>query len=212
MAGRILCFGASTMWGAWDTEKHGWITHFQLSIEKRKEYYEVYNLGVSGDTSPMLLERMDAEAKARLNANETEGFFLKKDNVIIISIGGNDSGLLRNEPYVSLKKYKENLSKILVIAQKYADNIAFIGEGPTDDKRTDPVPWDEECRYIDSRAQEYSDALEEFCKKKGVAFINIYQPLKNKKIWSDGLHLNAKGHQIVAELVEQKLISEGLVK
>ena len=66
MSKRICVFGASVTKGAWDTEMGGWVNRLRLDLEDfKKRKYSVYNLGISGDTTESLLERIDSECKAR---------------------------------------------------------------------------------------------------------------------------------------------------
>ena len=69
---KILIFGDSIIWGAFDTEG-GWATRLKKYFdENRKEdfNYQVYNLGVSGDTTEDLLDRFEFETKQRINEEE----------------------------------------------------------------------------------------------------------------------------------------------
>lgn len=75
----ICVFGDSIVWGAWDKEMGGWVNRLRLSLEKKGFDGEVYNLGISGDTSDGLIKRFEAEAEVR------------DADVAIISIGVNDS-------------------------------------------------------------------------------------------------------------------------
>ena len=50
----ICVFGDSTAWGAWDTEKGGWVSRLWLHLARGSEsdeYCEVYNLSISGGTT-----------------------------------------------------------------------------------------------------------------------------------------------------------------
>jgi len=60
----ILVFGDSITWGTADFEHGGWVT--RLFIELGRDFeIDVYNLGVSGDKTPDLLERFESESKSR---------------------------------------------------------------------------------------------------------------------------------------------------
>src|SRR3989344_3552583 len=86
----ILVFGDSITYGAWDTNG-GWVQRLRTYLDKKqladpKLYYELYNLGVSGDTSTDLLERFEAETKQRIKRMSA-----KEEIIIIVAIGTNDS-------------------------------------------------------------------------------------------------------------------------
>lgn len=80
-------FGHSITQGFWDTEG-GWVQRLrkfldEKSLKQPEEYYfEVYNLGVSGNDSRQLLDRFDDELEARL--------FDEDETLIIFQIGAND--------------------------------------------------------------------------------------------------------------------------
>lgn len=103
MSRRICVFGASTTWGAWDTERGGWVNRLRLFIENEMDRkFQVYNMGVSGDTTDDLVKRFELEAKVR------------KPEIIIFVIGSNDStyrpSLGGNN--IPLDKYINNLNRL----------------------------------------------------------------------------------------------------
>jgi len=57
MSTRICVFGASIAWGAWDPDGGGWVTRLRRYFEINDYDIEVYNLGVSGNTTKDLLKR-----------------------------------------------------------------------------------------------------------------------------------------------------------
>lgn len=205
--GRILVFGHSNTWGAWDDEKHGWVTRLQLAAEEKYKWrHEVTNLGVSGNTSKDLLKRMELEAKARLTGSEVKRWYPRENNAIIVEIGGNDAGHVDNAVMVPLKKFVANLAKILKIAKKFVDQVAFLNCTTNIDSMTDP--WISNISYKSAVTERYSMAIREFCKKHGTLLIDIHTPLSRSKTAvdpEDGLHLTAAGHKIIAEVVLDSL-------
>lgn len=99
----ICIFGDSTAWGAWDMEKGGWVNRLWFHVGKRDEnYVEVYNLGISGGTTEMILDRFEAEAKIRWA------------DALIFQTGGNDSAGVGapGKSLVPLEKFESNIQKI----------------------------------------------------------------------------------------------------
>jgi len=93
---QVICiFGASTTWGAWDKEKGGWVNRLRLFFDKNYDNVDVYNLGVSGDTSNGLLKRFKIECEAR------------EPTIILISMGENDSAK-NSYVYVPIAEFKDN--------------------------------------------------------------------------------------------------------
>ncbi|NYZ80019.1 hypothetical protein H0N95_02090, partial [Candidatus Micrarchaeota archaeon] len=183
----------------------------QLSLDKKnRNSFEIYNLGVSGDTTEELLKRIEPECKARLKGEEAEWY---SDNFVVIEIGANDAGLTSGNEMVTFEKFKKNISKIAGIAGKYADHVMFVGCGLVDEKRTTPVSFDESLFYTNERNKTYSNAIKQMCEEKKLIFVDVMAPLsKTKNVLDDGLHLNARGHAVVADAVEKTLVKAGFLR
>jgi lysophospholipase L1-like esterase len=109
---RILFFGDSIGWGAWD-EKGGWFERLRLEYDAAtrqrtapSSYPEFYNLSSSGDTSEHILARIESGIV---------GFAIDRDEpcAIIIAVGTNDSWIFNGQPHVNLEKYHDNLNQII---------------------------------------------------------------------------------------------------
>lgn len=61
----ILCFGDSITVGRGELPNIGWVGRLKNEVEGR-ECRSVYALGIPGDTSKDLLQRMDVECKSRM--------------------------------------------------------------------------------------------------------------------------------------------------
>jgi lysophospholipase L1-like esterase len=67
---RILVFGDSIAYGAWDTAG-GWVdrlksdAHRQTVASRGLRKLQIVNLGIGGDTSTKILKRVPAEIEAR---------------------------------------------------------------------------------------------------------------------------------------------------
>ena len=104
---RICIFGASITWGKLDFEGGGWTDRLKRHLLEIDESHQVYNLGITGNNTSLLLERMYTECKARLKSK------YQKDGIIIISLGNNDSKLVKNKaPSIPIPLFKKNIKKI----------------------------------------------------------------------------------------------------
>ena len=197
---RICVFGASTTYGTGDIEKGGWVDRLKVYLSKKDYKNQVYNLGIGGATSEMLLGRMECETKPR------------RPHLIIVGLGSNDSSYRRElgRNFVSPKDYKINLSKILKIAKKHTDKIIFIGSYPVDEKRTNPVSWNENVFYKNKDLLQYNEILKEFCSQNDTVFADIYK-ISLKKFLMDGVHINGAGHEKIFQIVKQCLIKNKLI-
>ncbi len=179
----ICIFGDSISWGAWDTEKGGWVNRLWFHVAKREEsdYVEIYNCSISGGTTETILERFEREAKIR------------SADALIFQTGGNDAAY-EHKPgnyLVTPEKFKENLEEIIRRAKKVTKNIIFTDLKNCDESKTTPVPWID-IYYTNENIRKYSQIMEEICRKNGVLFLDI-PPLEDGD-FDDGLHPNAQGH------------------
>jgi lysophospholipase L1-like esterase len=195
-----LCiFGASSTWGAWDLEKGGWANRLRLWIdakclESKNFYLETYNLGVSGDTTADLLERIDGELAAR------------EPKLVLISLGDNDS-VYQEKPgnhLVPLQKTIENVHELIQRARKVTPHIVWLGCKYVDESKTRPVPWAETLHYTNENIKKYDAAIKNAVESEKIPYLYMYDVLTADDL-EDGLHPNARGHQKLFERVKSYL-------
>jgi len=145
----ILVFGDSITWGTADFEHGGWVT--RLFIELGRDFeIDVYNLGVSGDKTPDLLERFESETKARVEEGE--------EVILIFAIGINDSYFIhsKNTLMTPLEEFKVNIQELIDRAQKISSKIIFVGLTPVDEPKTTPIPWNTDKSYTNENIKKYN--------------------------------------------------------
>ncbi len=199
---KIICvFGESTTWGAYDEEKGGWVTRLQLKFWSEGEYeIEVYNLGVSDQTTKSLLERFEAEAKSR------------NPEIIIFSTAKNDASYEDGKPLVPIEQCRANLKRLIELSRKFTDKIVLLGAIDIDDSKTMPIPWNTRRYYSNEKFQEYSNMIEEVCNQEKVHFINLQGLMDKEDFWEDdSLHPNERGHEKIANRVKEFLINNKLI-
>ncbi len=179
----ILIFGDSITWGAYDPEQGGWATRLRNYFEEKDNDIDVYNLGVSGDTTDDLLERIEVEAKSR------------EPNLIIFAIGINDAQFIHstNGLRVSLDKFQQNLTKLLSITKKLTDKVVFVGLTKVDESKTTPIPWNIDKSYTNESIKRLDNTIKKFCEENKMKFISMDSIVGNDDL-IDGLHPNTKGH------------------
>lgn len=190
----ICVFGDSTAWGAWDTEKGGWVNRLWLDVGKREgdNYVEIYNCSVSGGTTETVLGRFENEAKIR-NAD-----------AIIFQTGGNDAAYEHTPGnfLVTPDKFKENLEEIIKRARNITQNIIFIDYKNFDESKTMPVPWID-IYYTNENTKKYNEIMKEVCRENNIPLLDL-KPLNNDD-FEDGLHPNAQGHEKIFKQVKEFL-------
>ena len=194
----ILIFGDSITYGAWDKEKGGWANRLRLALENdnSNNYYNVFNLGISGDVTEGIKNRFDNECKIR---------FAKEDNTIIIfSIGINDTQNIKDKYRVSLETFKNNIIALINSAKKYTDNILFIGLTKVDESKVTPLPWNKDKCYLNNKITIFDKELKNICLENNIDYLYIYDLLEVDELF-DGLHPNNVGHQKICDKVKTKI-------
>lgn len=209
---RILVFGDSITYGAWDKEC-GWVQRLRKFLDERdipnllksSFYCLVYNLGISGDNTEYLLERFELETRERLEEGD--------ETIIIFSIGINDSQFNpeKNTFNVSPEKFQSNIKKLFKLAKSFSSKIVFVGLTPVDEEKT--LSWNINESYKNSYVQKYNEIIRSVCKENKIYFVEIFDELIKdyRSFLEDGLHPNSEGHKRIFEIVKDFLIKNNMV-
>jgi len=203
----IICaFGDSITWGALDTEKGGWVERLKAYLLESDN--DVYNLGVSGDKTPHILERFEIETKTRVEEGE--------DVILVFAVGINDSYFIQSKKdfMTPPENFKRNIQEIIERAQKISSKIIFVGLTPVDELKTSPIPWDTDKFFKNENIEKYNEIIRSACRENKVHFIEIFNNwIKSdyRDMLEDGLHPNSEGHQKIFETVKDYLIQNKLI-
>jgi lysophospholipase L1-like esterase len=205
----ILAFGDSITFGRGVVPSTGWANKLKKYFESKEFYNGFYNLGIPGDSSNELLQRIETELKARVN-------YYRKDNtfIVLIAIGINDSRGLGNpnKLQTSPKQYENNMKKIIKIAKKHTKNVILIGLSPVDESL---MPF-EDTYFSNQTIQKFNHILQEVSKKNNLLYCDMYNKLiKQKnypKLLVDGVHPTDKGYKLMYEIIKGFLIKKKLIK
>lgn len=212
----ILVFGASTTWGAWDSEG-GWVERLRRLVDKQNitntlagrfdDQVFVYNLGISGDTLEGVLDRFEVETQARWADEDYE------ELIFLFSVGINDSiyFLDRQAPICRPTDFAYNLKKLVDKAKEYSNKIFYVGSMPVDESRVDPIPWLPGHSYKNEYVRQFNYIAKQVFEENGGQFIEIFdqsKDYKNKLV--DGVHPNDEGHQQIFEIVKKFLYTRGI--
>lgn len=204
---RLLFFGDSITQGLWSVEG-GWVEiirkHYDgLAMQdlSNNKQPEVYNLGISGDTTRNLLARIGQETKARIWPEDPV--------TVIVSIGTNDDLFESDTQWVPPYEFAKNLEEIIAIVQPLAKHVVLVGNGAVDERKTAPVPWGD-FYYTNKELARSEQGIAVAAAKFGLPFVPIYDDFKREldkgaDLLADGLHPNFKGHQFIACRVLRKL-------
>ncbi len=198
---RIVCFGASTIYGSIDEELGGVVNRLRFWSEAQDPRNRVYNLGIWGEQTKSLISRLTAEAEIR------------RPDLIIIYPGFNDCrriGSRDSVNVVSLKEFKQLMLELIRLAQTQAPTLMLTGY-PFDESRTAPIAGTT-AYYLFEDAEKYSATLVEAAAEQGADVIDFFSELKNRDLSdllsADGLHGNAKCHQLLFERIKEYLSSK----
>lgn len=196
---KVLIFGDSIAWGAFDLEQGGWVERLKtdyLATFKTEEV-GIYNLAISNNDTRGVLYSLKREVGI-FNVIEPEKY------IFLFSIGSNDSRYIdtKNNPFMPLDEFKRNILKIIKLSRKYSSKMMFTGLTKVDESLT--RPWRENLYWENDDLKKYNDAIEEICKKESIDFIPLWE-LITKDDLPDGLHPNATGHKKIYNQVKKHL-------
>jgi lysophospholipase L1-like esterase len=196
----INIFGDSIAWGAYD-DNGGWADRLKQDLMKSEtDYFEVYNLGISGDNTDDLLKRFKIENEARTS------------DVIMIAIGTNDASFVKskNDNYVPLEKFENNLLEIIKQSKEFTGEIVFVGLTKSDELKVMPASWATDFSYDNKNTEIYNTKIKEICERSSLPFIEMLDLLDNDDL-EDGLHPNSKGHEKMFLRVKSFLLENKIV-
>ena len=197
----ICIFGDSIAMGAFDIEQGGWVARLKNYFWQNDYDVTIYNMSVSGDNTDDLLKRFKAESVPR------------EPSLIVFAIGINDSQYVnsKNNPRVSLDKFKKNLSKLIVQAKEFTADIVFVGLTIVDEAKTMPIPWAKNKYYDNENVDQYNLAIRLFCEENKLSFISVLGLLNTNDLY-DGLHHSDMGHKKMFEKVKDFILDKKLVR
>lgn len=199
---RVLFFGDSIMYGAWDTQA-GWVERLKREAHKQTvesqgdRKLQMINLGIGGDTSTKILARMPSEVQARYSPSWPLA--------LVVSFGANDSRSQEGAIEVPLDQFTQNIQRIIALAKQHTNRLLFVGPAPIGE----PVHVFKGQEYSDARVKEYERHMQPIAEEAGVPFVPLRPAFEAAGISSlysyDYIHPNDAGHELIAKTVQPKL-------
>lgn len=202
---RILVFGDSITQG-FNDPNGGWVEHLKRDYLQRKvkgdDAFEIFNLGISGDTSIEVLNRMENEIAVRRWPNDPV--------MTILAVGVNDSTDKHGKRLCSPDGYKANIYKLLDTMTRMSDMQLVVGLTPCVNSLLDPASWSEnDLRADNQRIFEYEQMLSSITQERNINFVPIWETITSISEWEsifpDGLHPNVTGHKLIYNEVKKVL-------
>lgn len=207
---RVLFFGDSITQGFFDLEG-GWVTRlrkqydqifFDAGADPTSQFPLLFNLGISANLTKDVLARFSAEAEAREYMGETLAF--------VFAIGTNDTCFWQDKHESEPEIYTRQLAELVAQARMFSDRILFVGLQPATDALLNPLPQSTTGRsFSTDRLKMFDDALKQFCAQEKLPVVDVFSAFVESgdpdALLLDGLHPNAKGHELIASLVKPQL-------
>jgi len=174
-----LCiFGDSITWGACDARHGGWATRIRLHFESIGSEVEVYNLGISGNTTRDLLQRFSDEATAR------------GATAIIFAFGINDTIA---ESIIPAERFAQNFQMLLDMAADITPNVGCVGITCVDAEHLKKADM-ESYGYNNTSIGAYDALIKKLCEAKEIPYVHVFNTITPSDL-PDGLHPNSHGHE-----------------
>ncbi len=207
----IIIFGDSITQGAFDEECGGWVsrltayTHKKTVLSDFADQSCIYNRGISGDTVLDLRKRFENELPQCTADNEK--------TAVLFAIGKNDSAISTDSGQTAtpIETYRDVLGSLIRDAQLRDAFVGCVGLGMVDETKTNPIVWNPALALRNEILLQFDAAMQDAA-GNAVLYIPIVDMFKGRPdLVPDGLHPDAKGHQLIFERVKEYLEKAGVI-
>ena len=205
---RIVALGDSItngtrLAGVKEAETFRQITRRELT-EKLGKTVEVINAGVNGDIAPLAIKRLKRDV---LDQNP---------DIVTVMFGGNEAGFYRPEtngfadtPRVEREQFKAALGT-LVDRLREARITVVLMTCPPMTERDGGMHLEAYRKHgVNFLVQDYAQTMRDVAAEKQVALIDVYRAFDGNSArldyFPDGLHPDARGHRVIADLLVERL-------
>lgn len=197
---RLIALGDSLVYGYGDPEGGGWVEQLRrrwMSVESPG--HVLYNLGVRGNRTVQVLERLEQEFRQRGELRN------RVPDVIILSVGVNDSTQVQSPQgrnYTDFEQFQIQINTLLDQAQQLCP-VLFVGMVPVDESK---MPF-QGCLYYNHEHQsQYKEVTRLACLERQIPYLDLFQMWLNRgdhwwrsRLSGDGLHPNTLGYQSILQ-------------
>ena len=201
---KIIAIGDSLVYGFGDIDGGGWVERLRRSwMAPESAGHVLYNLGVRGDRTPQVVQRLEGEFSRRGELRN------RVPDLLILSVGLNDSAwvsrpLGRN--YTEFGKFQGELNHLLQSATQLCP-VLFVGMVPVNESK---MPF-LDCLYFSHQEQyRYKEATRQACANRGIPYLDLFDLWTQKSLnWQqermgpDGLHPNVLGYTTILQQLRE---------
>lgn len=199
---KIIALGDSLVYGYGDPEGGGWVERLRRQwMVQDEESPVLYNLGIRGDRTHQVLERLEQEFRQRGELRN------RVPDRIILSVGINDSARLgrpNGRLYTPLETFESQIQTLLNRAQALCP-VLFVGMVPVDEEK---MPF-QDCLYFNHFDQyRYKEVTLRACEERKIPYLDLFEgwmtedlAWRQARLGKDGLHPNSHGYQAILEKV-----------
>lgn len=206
---RIVALGDSITNGARlagvkEPETFREITRRELT-EKLGKTVEVVNAGVNGDIVTLAIKRLKTDVLDR------------QPDIVTVMFGGNEAGFYRPEtngfadtPRVAREQFQAALSTLVDRLREAGITVVLMTCPPMTERYWGMHLEPYRKHGINFLVRDYAQTMRDVAAEKHVALIDVYrafdQDRSRLEFFPDGLHPDARGHRVIADLLMEQLV------
>jgi lysophospholipase L1-like esterase len=207
MSARVLVFGDSVTYGAWDPQG-GWADRLKRHLHVTSatsdpktsggQKFQLLNLGIGSDTSTKVLARVEPEITARYSASWPF--------VFVLAVGINDSRTTNGAAETEEPEFRHNIESVIKTFRQHGDKILIVGLTPV--AQAD-LPF-KDAVFHQAAIRQYNTALKDIARAERLPFIDLFETALQDPTYmqslDDGLHPSESGHTFLSDAIKPALM------
>jgi len=194
----IHVFGDSISYGMFDFQKWGWVRRLKTYLIRKGKSIRIQNHATIGMDSTSLLLQVTKEK-------------IEKDDLVIVSIGTNDSQILNGASRTSSKDFRGNL---ISLAKIFGSRLVLIGLIRNNPKKE--IGWWSPFKkpsYNNCSMSAYDFCIRNVSEEHSITYIPLADLFSNcpGELLCDCIHPNSTGHRVIFERIKDELEKKQLI-
>ncbi|MDD4269843.1 MAG: GDSL-type esterase/lipase family protein [Pirellulales bacterium] len=172
--------------------------------EKLGGKVEVFNAGRNGDIVTLATKRLEKDVLDR------------QPRIVTVMFGGNEAGFYRPEtggfadtPRVGREQFKAAAGTVVDRLRAARITVVLMTCPPMTERYWGMRLEAYRKHGINFLVKDYAEAIREVAAEKQVALVDVYRAFDQNRAWldyfPDGLHPDARGHRVIANLLVEEL-------